>query len=663
MKIVVIDSMDLGKTAGPGSPALFSRNLIPYLRDKGHEVVVSAPDIKLCAKADVVWTEWCNEDAFEVAEWGVCKKLILRMRGYDVWSPLQKLNWRAVDRLVYESPLMEAMALEYHPWLAEKPTSVINGGVDMDVFTRSPHAHHGNVVAMSSRADTVKGFQLMMEWARQRPDLEIHVTTVLDDHSPRLTRYLERCSPPNFHVHGAQDDVPGWLNKIGANYLVCASIYETFSYSVAEAMAMGIKPLVHAFPGVERVWPPALAWTSLHDLNTMILPAAPYDADYYETYIRQHYNAEDGNKAFEALLSEPSEREPINAAMRADLVRNKLITLYDQETLDLNLIERITHDYRTFTKAAGVDVSDRALWAVRLAASLFNAGQYVAAETWALRALQGGVRADAMSLLAEIAWLADDVEAAHTWLNGAEEAPALDDAIDMPDPQTRRIQMDEELTIGTLDRNDSHTTDAHVFCMITCPREPETLNASLASFGNDKHDIAIINDSQLRGQAHNFFGALAWGVRTGAEWITIFEDDIEACRGLLDYIRRTPMDSWFDMWSWYSGSPLPFKSKTGTPCVADMSALRFSGAPAITISREFAEQILASDVVKNWKTPHGGDTVFGLVDPQVRVAIHYPSLVQHTGVASTTGNTSAGLRPAPTFVGADFDAKQLFDKW
>ena len=49
------------------------------------------------------------------------------------------------------------------------------------------------------------------------------------------------------------------LDAIDANYLLSASIWETLGYTIAEAMALGIKPLIHDTPGAAENWPDAAA--------------------------------------------------------------------------------------------------------------------------------------------------------------------------------------------------------------------------------------------------------------------------------------------------------------------------------------------------------------------------------------------------------------------
>ena len=106
---------------------------------------------------------------------------------------------------------------------------------------------------MVGRAVELKGYQLAIEWARQRPDIQLHVGIAFEETNPRLLEYLRHVKPPNVSLHGPVDTVK-WLDEIDANYLLSASIWETLGYTIAEAMALGIKPLVHDTPGAKENW-------------------------------------------------------------------------------------------------------------------------------------------------------------------------------------------------------------------------------------------------------------------------------------------------------------------------------------------------------------------------------------------------------------------------
>ena len=424
MKLVVLDSTAVVPT-GPGSPAFFSRFLIKYLRDAGHEITISQGfNERLCAEADAVWTEWANEDAFAAAASGLCKRLVVRLRGFEAFGPLDKLEWSNVDALVYESPFLKQLVEEKLPGLRGFRSHVIPSGVDVDSIpfkVRKP----GRVVALVARGVADKGYQLAFEWARQRPDIQLHVALALPE--PRLKRYLEYTKPSNVTIYSQVDTVK-WLDEIGANYLLSASNWESLGYTIAEAMAMGIKPLIHDTPGAELNWPNAARWTGLYDLNRHTMtpdPSAPtgYASDVYHHFVEEHLDAYVQSKKFADLMLALPARAPGPPPSATGLILQveAAIQANQLEAADAWLLE-----FRDRTPRLGGLDDHRAGLALKLAAAYVNAGDLDRGRVWALRSLGDVVRTDTLCLLGEITAAEGDLENAERWYDASlkVESPA-----------------------------------------------------------------------------------------------------------------------------------------------------------------------------------------------------------------------------------------------
>lgn len=401
MKFVVLDG-------GSISPAYFSQPAIKYLEQHGHQVeILQNFDLQKCAAADCVWTEWVNELAFAAAASGVCKRLVLRMRGYDVWFPLDRLEWSNVDALLYESPSLRELACSRFPQLeALRDGGVQPAGIDLTRFPFRERAH-GPVFALIARATSDKGYQLALEWARRHPWFSLHLTLLGGESNPRLVRYLEHAAPANVHLHGAVDTAEFLNRSIDANYLLLPSIWETLSYTVAEAMAMGIKPLIHDFPGVTRNWPADLVWRTFDDLNNVI--AAPYRSHEYRDYVKTHLDAQEHSERFVGLVLNLPARVVVPTADQTTALFAEFSSAMRQGALD-----------DAATAAAAISASDqlpstiRGATALQLAALLYQNDRLEEARRWALLSMVGGPRQDALALLGELA-VDEDVPTAHSW--------------------------------------------------------------------------------------------------------------------------------------------------------------------------------------------------------------------------------------------------------
>ena len=117
MNLLFLDSTAVVAT-GPGSPAFFSRFAIEHLKSLGHNVLILPRfDPSAAQAADVVICEWANSEAYEAAASGLCKRLVIRLRGFDAHGPLDQMEWANVDALVYESPFLKSYVEKRFPGL------------------------------------------------------------------------------------------------------------------------------------------------------------------------------------------------------------------------------------------------------------------------------------------------------------------------------------------------------------------------------------------------------------------------------------------------------------------------------------------------------------------------------------------------------------------
>lgn len=431
MKLLFLDSTAV-VPSGPGSPAFFSRYAIAHLKALGHDVTILPHfDARAAQSADAVITEWTNEEAFEAAASGLCKRLIVRMRGFDAHGPLDRLEWGNVDTLVYESPFLKSYVEKRFPGLRGFRSHVIPSGVDVANIPfreRKP----GSVVAMVGRADAAKGYQLAMEWARTRPDVKLHIALALGESNPRLVEYLRQARPPNVSIVPTVDTVK-WLNEIDANYLLSASIWETLGYTIAEAAALGIKPLMHDSPGSELNWPATIVehWRNFEELNYVTEPLprddeqrygqgrawVGYDSQRYRAFVEEHLDAAKQSAKFAALLDSIPARtqKPKTATIDSVLIA----AVHAVSSADLPAADSTVLRFRELAPAAPALIDSRVGLALGLAFRYYAADDLPRARTWALRAMADEASVTAMCLLGEIALGEDDLEGAERWYAGA----------------------------------------------------------------------------------------------------------------------------------------------------------------------------------------------------------------------------------------------------
>lgn len=149
-----------------------------------------------------------------------------------------------------------------------------------------------------------------------------------------------------------------------------------------------------------------------------------------------------------------------------------------------------------------------------------------------------------------------------------------------------------------------------------------------------------------------------------ADRYAIFQDDFVTYRNLRQYLNAVPYPSkgYCNLYTFPVNQAIA--PEGGTKVGWYLSNQMGKGAVALVFDREAAMKLLASahmvdrvqDGMHGWKKIDGG-VVTALMKAGIREYVHNPSLVQHTGVLSMSGN---GSHPqAPSFRGENYNALDL----
>jgi len=211
---------------------------------------------------DIIWSEWANEAAiFGTNYKGIKnKKVIVRLHSYEVFMDFTKqINWPVVDRLIFVAPHIREILKEFIPGIEEKvKTKIVHNGIDLDKTTfqkRKP----GHNIAWVGFINYKKNPQMALQILKKLVDIDkgykLHVAGSYQD--SRYKIYLEYM----IKEMGLQDNVKfyGWIDDMekfweDKNYLLHTSIQEGHSYAIMEAMARGIKPIIHNFRGAKELY-------------------------------------------------------------------------------------------------------------------------------------------------------------------------------------------------------------------------------------------------------------------------------------------------------------------------------------------------------------------------------------------------------------------------
>ncbi len=241
--------------------------------------------------ADLAWFEWCDDNLIHWSSGRWNCPVVCRLHSYEAFSEMPtQVKWGNVDHLVFVAEHIREMFFNRWPELRHHlfpRTSVIHNGLRLEEFTFRER-RHGNKVGCLGFVNHKKGMEGLLDVAALNPDLEFHVAGVFQD--GHLAIWFEDIVAhlPNVWWHGevAKERKDEWLD--GIDYLISPSITESFGFTIAEAAAKGIKPLIRQRPGVHDLWPSDWIWLHPGDFRRVL--EGEYNSRSYREWIEQHYS-------------------------------------------------------------------------------------------------------------------------------------------------------------------------------------------------------------------------------------------------------------------------------------------------------------------------------------------------------------------------------------
>jgi len=249
--------------------------------------------------ADVCWFEWCDELVIYGSSLPLArvKKIICRLHRYEVFTGYPgKVTWENVDKLVIVTRHLEDIIRTNWPDIPDRvEITVIENGVDIGRYAfkeRSKGFNLAMVGYIHSRKNPVLALQVMKKLVDIDKRYKLYVAGTFQEQPVQMywDYQVRRMGlDGNVIFEGWQKDISSWLED--KNYLISASIHESFGYAIAEAMARGIKPVIHDFLHADEIWPEEYLFNTVDEAVGAIL-SDDYDSHRYRDFIVKNYPLE-----------------------------------------------------------------------------------------------------------------------------------------------------------------------------------------------------------------------------------------------------------------------------------------------------------------------------------------------------------------------------------
>lgn len=300
----------------------FLGDIIEHLR-KVHEVKIFSPEripsdqdgLKVMLKdlyelmiwSDLSFFEWCDELTIYGSRLDKACKIVVRLHYSEVYSNMpEQVNWENVDDLIFVAKHVKESLKEKIPDLEDRVKShIIHSGINLERFSFKER-EKGYNLAYVGYLNHKKNPSLLLQCIKCLVDINPKYTLHIAGfhQQPRYQLYFENLVEDmgikgNVKVYGWVDDVSGWLED--KSYLLSTSIGEGCPVGIMEAMARGIKPLIHNWPGAKDIYPDKYIFNTIKEFKQTVLNG-DYDSIEYRRYIEQNYSLDKQLKELDEVL-------------------------------------------------------------------------------------------------------------------------------------------------------------------------------------------------------------------------------------------------------------------------------------------------------------------------------------------------------------------------
>lgn len=259
--------------------------------------------------ADLIWSMWANELLIYVTNHHPDKKIVSHLRSYEMLHTdfLPRVHWPAVDRLIFVADHVRRISnIFYRDHLKDVPQSTIVNSIPLTNYPEIT-GRPGKNIAYVGYLNPKKGIELLLQTfqtiLKTDPCFRLHVagsfqeirTEVYVRHILQAMDLTERVT-----FHGWVEYIPSFLRDM--NYVISTSQWEGCPNNILEAMACGIRPIIHNWMGARELFPEECVFSSLEEVPAMLAPSA-YHAERYRTWIEERFNTADTYPAFDAILA------------------------------------------------------------------------------------------------------------------------------------------------------------------------------------------------------------------------------------------------------------------------------------------------------------------------------------------------------------------------
>lgn len=216
--------------------------------------------------ADILFSAWCDKTVLYWSRtFGGLKKIFSYVRRFEMWQHdvIKAMDWDQVNGLIFLNKYTHDLFADMHSLSLSAKVSgyIVPQAVDIDAIPFREHHEPTKKIALVASARWEKNYPMVADILFMLPDYHVHRIGLPGDpaYAGVIVEYFKaRGVLDRFHDEGhiPAEQVTDWLWD--KDYILSTSVSEGCPVNIIEAMAMGIHPVIHAWPGAEDQFPHGL---------------------------------------------------------------------------------------------------------------------------------------------------------------------------------------------------------------------------------------------------------------------------------------------------------------------------------------------------------------------------------------------------------------------
>lgn len=246
--------------------------------------------------SDISWFEWCTDLAVAGTQLPKVCKTIVRLHKYEAYLPWPGMvDFSKVDFLITVGNSYVMKALKQQVPDIEEQTNVftIPNGINFDKYTFKNRQQGKNIVFIGGfRMVKNPGFVLQCMQKLNYIDKDYHLyfaggfpDLTVEQYVKHMTKQLGIENVVHFDGH--QKDMNSYLAD--KNYVVSTSLIESQGMGIMEAMACGLKPVIHNFIGASEIYGSKYLFNIAEDFCKQII-SDEYQPSEYRSFVEKRYS-------------------------------------------------------------------------------------------------------------------------------------------------------------------------------------------------------------------------------------------------------------------------------------------------------------------------------------------------------------------------------------